>query len=230
MSKPIAFIIGAGQRVGASTAEAFRSKGYRIALASRSLKPEDSTEDSLLLSADFTKPASISETFTSIRKQWGEPSVIVYNAAGAHFTAADDPAGTSISDFEADIAINTTSLYAAVKEALASFATLPSSAARTFLYTGNKLNEGPAPGMLTLGVGKVASAQVIQLAAAAYGKSGYQFFYVDERKADGASKDQAVDGPAHGEFFVSLVERAAGEVPWQATFVAGQGYVNFNKA
>lgn len=79
MSKPIAFIIGAGKRIGASTAEAFRSKGYRIALAARSLKPEDSKGDNLFLSTDLSRPASIGEAFSSLRKQWGEPSVIMYN-------------------------------------------------------------------------------------------------------------------------------------------------------
>lgn len=80
----------------------------------------------------------------------------------------------SLADFESDIAINTTSLYVAVKEALVSFDALPSTAAKAFLYTGNKLNEGPAPALLTLGVGKVSSAQIIELASTVYGKKGYK--------------------------------------------------------
>lgn len=79
MSIPIAFIIGAGKRVGASTADAFRAKGYRIALAARSIKPEDSKGDNLFLRADLSRPASIGEAFTSLRRQWGEASVIVYD-------------------------------------------------------------------------------------------------------------------------------------------------------
>jgi NAD(P)-dependent dehydrogenase (short-subunit alcohol dehydrogenase family) len=79
MSKPIAFIIGAGKRIGASTAEVLQSKGYRVALAARSLKQEDSTDDELHLSVDLSNPDSIAPAFTSLRKQWGEPSVIFYN-------------------------------------------------------------------------------------------------------------------------------------------------------
>jgi NAD(P)-dependent dehydrogenase (short-subunit alcohol dehydrogenase family) len=79
MSKPIAFIIGAGKRIGASTAEVLQSKGYRVALAARSLKPEDSTDDKLYLSVDLSNPDSIGPAFTSLRKQWGEPSVVFYN-------------------------------------------------------------------------------------------------------------------------------------------------------
>lgn len=79
MSKPIAFIIGAGKNIGASTAEVLHSKGYRVALAARSLKPEDSTSENLLLSVDLSKPESVALAFDSLRKQWGEPSVVFYN-------------------------------------------------------------------------------------------------------------------------------------------------------
>jgi NAD(P)-dependent dehydrogenase (short-subunit alcohol dehydrogenase family) len=79
MSKPIAFIIGAGKRIGASTAEVLQSKGYKVALAARSLKQEDSTDDKLYLTVDLSNPDSITPAFASLRKQWGEPSVVFYN-------------------------------------------------------------------------------------------------------------------------------------------------------
>jgi hypothetical protein len=53
-----------------------------------------------------------------------------------------------------------------------------------------------------------------------------RFFYVDERKPDGASKGMAIDGPAHGEFIASLINDT-GKVPWHATFVAEEGYFRF---
>lgn len=52
---------------------------------------------------------------------------------------------------------------------------------------------------------------------------------MDERKPDGSSKGQAIDGPAHGEFIASLIEGKSG-VPWHATFVAGEGYVKFPRS
>ena len=87
MTKPIAFIIGAGQNIGASTAKVLRSKGYRIALAARSLKPEDSTSETLHLTLDLSKPESVGPAFASLRKQWGEPSVVFYN--GEHHVESD---------------------------------------------------------------------------------------------------------------------------------------------
>jgi hypothetical protein len=66
-------------------------------------------------------------------------------------------------------------LYAAIKEALAGFDVLPASSGnKAFFYTGNILNTGPMPALLTLGAGKVASAQIIELAAGVYGREkGY---------------------------------------------------------
>lgn len=79
MTKPIALIIGAGKNIGAGTAKALQSKGYRVALAARSLKQEDSTNDRLLLSLDLSKPNSVGPAFASLREQWGEPSLVFYN-------------------------------------------------------------------------------------------------------------------------------------------------------
>jgi NAD(P)-dependent dehydrogenase (short-subunit alcohol dehydrogenase family) len=197
MSKPIAFIIGAGKNIGAGVANALQSKGYRIALAARSLKPEDSTSDRLLLPVDLSNAESIAPAFASLRKQWGEPSVVFYNgrhphsqnpiipshhldlltrttAAAVHFADPSDPLSPSVADFTQDLTINTISLYATIKESLSSFESLPNSAPGTFLYTGNSLNVKPQPAFTTLGVGKTASAHVVELASGAYGGKGYK--------------------------------------------------------
>lgn len=36
----------------------------------------------------------------------------------------------------------------------------------------------------------------------------------------------AVDGPAHGEFYLQLANHE-GEISWHATFVKGQGHIEF---
>lgn len=53
-----------------------------------------------------------------------------------------------------------------------------------------------------------------------------RFFYADERYADGKNKGMDIDGDAHGEFYAQLADHEA-NVPWQATFVKGKGYVKF---
>jgi NAD(P)-dependent dehydrogenase (short-subunit alcohol dehydrogenase family) len=79
MPKPIAFIIGAGKNIGLSTAATLQSKGYRIALAARSLNPKDSTLETLHLALDLSRPEAVGSAFASLREQWGEPSIVFYN-------------------------------------------------------------------------------------------------------------------------------------------------------
>ena len=54
-----------------------------------------------------------------------------------------------------------------------------------------------------------------------------RFYYADERTYDGAPVYMAIDGEAHGKFYVELSEKDQG--PWLATFVKGKGYVDFSK-
>ena len=47
------------------------------------------------------------------------------------------------------------------------------------------LNRVTMPKLLDLGVGKRASAYVVEAAAMVYGEKGYKFYYADEREEDG---------------------------------------------
>ena len=90
--------------------------------------------------------------------------------------AKDDPFEISLDTFQNHFDINTTSVFVAAKEAVASFASpsLPESASRTFIYTGNAMNFASFPGIMTLGLGKSASAHLISAAAAGYAAKGYK--------------------------------------------------------
>ena len=70
--------------------------------------------------------------------------------------------------------INTLSALAAAKEAVISFEALPKGAARTFIYTGNILNLQPIPPLMSNGMGKSATAHMIETAAQAYRDRGYK--------------------------------------------------------
>lgn len=78
---PIAFILGAGANVGENVARAFAANGYRIALAARSLKEEDSTPNQLNIRSDFTDPNSVVQGFEKVKAELGLPSVVIYNGA-----------------------------------------------------------------------------------------------------------------------------------------------------
>jgi hypothetical protein len=79
-----------------------------------------------------------------------------------------------LADFNRDFNLNTTSAFVAAQQAALGFAQLPDSAARTFIYTGNATNTIIIPPLLDLGVGKSATAHIIQSAAAAYKDRGFK--------------------------------------------------------
>jgi len=78
---------------------------------------------------------------------------------------------------------------------------------------------------MDLGVGKSATAHIIQSTAAAYKDQGFKFYYGDERKANGAPAI-GIDGEAHAKLYVELAEGKS-QGPWQQTFVKGEGYKQF---
>jgi hypothetical protein len=88
---------------------------------------------------------------------------------------AKNPLSLPLADFTRDFNINTTSAFVAAQQAVLAFEQLPDSASRTFIYTGNILNETTIAPLLDLGVGKSATAHIIQSAAAAYKDRGFKY-------------------------------------------------------
>lgn len=78
-TSPVILILGAGPNIGQAVARVFASKGYKVALAARSLKEADSTDEQLNITSDFANPDDIFDAFVRVRKVLGIPSVVVYN-------------------------------------------------------------------------------------------------------------------------------------------------------
>lgn len=102
------------------------------------------------------------------------PPSRTYPAAAATFNDEADPLAVPLANFERHFAINATSAFMAAKHAALAFAALPASAARTFVYTGNRTNVAPLASLLDCGVGKAAAAHVVQVAAEAYRDRGFK--------------------------------------------------------
>jgi NAD(P)-dependent dehydrogenase (short-subunit alcohol dehydrogenase family) len=196
MSKtsPVILIFGAGPNVGQHVARSFASKGYRVALAARRAKEADNSSDQINVATDLSDPSSVVNTFLEVKRLLGiPPSVVVYNGKNhyqklcgtftEYFEAgavtpndAKNPLSLPLADFSRDFNINTTSAFVAAQQAVLGFEKLPESASRTFIYTGNILNTMfIIPPLLDLGVGKSATAHIIQSAAAAYKDRGYKY-------------------------------------------------------
>jgi NAD(P)-dependent dehydrogenase (short-subunit alcohol dehydrogenase family) len=84
MSIPVAIILGSGANLGHHVAGRFRSEGYRVATVSRSKSTENDDETSLSLTCDLADPREVETVFATVRKAWGEPSVVVYNGMVSH--------------------------------------------------------------------------------------------------------------------------------------------------
>ncbi|EED22075.1 conserved hypothetical protein [Talaromyces stipitatus ATCC 10500] len=230
-ASPVVLILGAGPRIGASVAEKFANNGYKVAIVSRSGSGTKTAKGFLSLKADLYKPDSIPALFDAVKTEfYTPPSVVVYNAGG--FTNPldkDSMFSVPAENVALDLNINTISPYVAAQQAVSGWATLPMGTKKTFIYTGNMTNVSivPMPLMLSIGIGKSASASWIGLADTLYLAQGYRFFYADERHQDGKLKGSGVDGDAHGEFYWQLANHEE-NVPWHATFVKDKGYVHFS--
>ncbi|KAK1751480.1 hypothetical protein QBC47DRAFT_391893 [Echria macrotheca] len=228
MSKasPIVLILGAGSNVGRHAAKAFRDKGYRVALAARSVKESDNTAEQVYLPIDLSDPASVPSAFSKLRSSLGVPSVIIYNASAGKANQPSNPLSAPVADLTEALNVNTTSAFVAAQQAVLGFEQLPASASKTFIFTGNALNTMTLAPLMLAGMGKSATAHMIQSAAAAYADKGYKFYYADERKADGRPAYMDIDGAAHGDEYVRLAEENS-QGPWHYTFVKGVGYKQF---
>jgi NAD(P)-dependent dehydrogenase (short-subunit alcohol dehydrogenase family) len=79
MSSQIVLILGAGANVGKSLIQKFSSKGFKVAIASRTLKPEVAKLADSSVKADFSNPSSIKSIFEKVKSEVGTPNVVIYN-------------------------------------------------------------------------------------------------------------------------------------------------------
>ncbi|KAM0342536.1 hypothetical protein ACHAPU_009510 [Fusarium lateritium] len=226
----VALILGAGPRVGASVARDLSKIGYKVALVSKSGSDNTTSEGYLSLRADLADLNSIQGIFQRVQKEWEVfPTVVVWNAGARTVPpVADDMFTLTQESLVQDININTLGPYVAAQQAVSGWKTLPNETKKTFIYTGNKMNLQALPmaATATLGMGKSASSYWINLADMLYKNKETKFYYADQRQVDGNMGGMGLDGDAHGQFFVKLVQQEE-DIPWHATFVPGTGYVKF---
>ena len=78
-TSPVILILGAGPNIGQAVARTFASRGYKVALAARSLDEADSTDNQLNITSDFANSNDVVKAFKRVNKVFGIPSVVVYN-------------------------------------------------------------------------------------------------------------------------------------------------------
>jgi NAD(P)-dependent dehydrogenase (short-subunit alcohol dehydrogenase family) len=225
MSTPVILILGAGANIGAAVARKFSQEGFKIATAARSVHKDIADISSHTVKADFNDPTSIKGVFDEVNSKVGIPNVVVYNAATAKGTSPNDTLSVPLEDYTSAMNVNVNSAFAAAQQAVLGFEKLPSDVKKTFIFTGNITNISAIPALLSLGMPKAAAAHMIQAASLSYADKGYQFYYGDERKADGKAMYSAISGDSHANFYWDRAQRKE-QGPWDATFVDGK-YVDF---
>jgi short-subunit dehydrogenase len=156
--KPSCLIVGAGPGIGQAVAFAFAREGYDVALASRqpdklkSFQPalEKAGAASRAYAVDAGDEASLRGLFTSVRKDFGDPEVVIYNPA-AHATGKPTTLDTArlITDFR----VNVLGALICAQEAAPAMKVKNRG---TILLTGGGFAHEPAANYASLSLGKAA--------------------------------------------------------------------------
>jgi len=227
MSTPTAFIIGFGQRIGTAVAAKFKSEGFNVAVASRSLSPENVQKEFgyFGIKLDVANPPEIAPAFAQVEKKFGSsPNVVVYNAAGFVPSPGgdQDPLSLSFEDFVRSTYIGGLSGFEAARLANEGFDKLGNGIPRAFIATGNSLPWlPPSPRALSLSTGKKILANVVEVAATAYGPAGKRFYFASEVTENGGLAIPP-DAASHGTVFWRLYEEKE-QGPWNVRFLKGGG-------
>ena len=117
MSKPTALITGVGEGTGAALVRRFSRGGYKVAMLARNQERlkllEDEISDSKAYLCDVGNIDTLLNTVEAVRKDMGDPNVLIHNAVSATFQSflEADP-----KDLEKNFRVNTTSLLYLARE------------------------------------------------------------------------------------------------------------------
>ncbi len=82
--KPVCVVVGVGPGIGAALARRFSKQGFQIALLARSAALTERLAQELpaakAYACDAADPSSVERAFTALKRDLGDPEVLVYNA------------------------------------------------------------------------------------------------------------------------------------------------------
>ena len=120
MTKPVCVVAGVGPGNGAAFARRFSAEGFAVALLARSAtftgELEKTLTGSRAYSCDVSDGRSVDEAFGAIRRDMGDPEVVVYNAGSGVWGTVED---IKVEDFEASWRINTLGALLVGKQVIA---------------------------------------------------------------------------------------------------------------
>jgi NAD(P)-dependent dehydrogenase (short-subunit alcohol dehydrogenase family) len=179
-NKPVAVITGVGPGLGAALANRFAA-AYAVAILAR--KPDylkalaaeirKSGATVLDLPCDVSDAAQISKAFSAIRKDLGEPELLLYNAGSGTFGSVTE---ITPEQYEADWRVNALGAFVAAKEVA------PAMIARgrgTMLFTGATAGVKAGAKSVSFGPAKFAMRGLAQSLARDLGPRGIHVAWIN---------------------------------------------------
>ncbi|KAH9216722.1 hypothetical protein DL95DRAFT_424331 [Leptodontidium sp. 2 PMI_412] len=210
MAQNTILILGAGPKVGRSVARKFKAEGYQVAVGSRNPDVKKATEEDILtVTVDLTKTESVEDAFAQVKKSLGIPNVV------------HQP-----SSFNERHETQCVGAYAALREAVKGFKELIVGTLKSFIATGNVLPFKPHPAGVTLGAGKATLVHLVDIAAKAYRKGNFRFYFASQVTSSGdtiAYPD--LSGGAHGLVYWELVNQTE-QGAWDVRFLEDGRFVS----
>jgi NAD(P)-dependent dehydrogenase (short-subunit alcohol dehydrogenase family) len=119
MAKPTCVVAGVGPGNGASFARRFAAEGYAVALLARgselTAKLAAELRDSRAYPCDVADAASVAQAFDGVRRDLGDPEVLIYNAGSGVWGTVDD---ATPEDFENAWRVNALGGFLASKQVI----------------------------------------------------------------------------------------------------------------
>ncbi|KAG8920209.1 hypothetical protein FRC02_001107 [Tulasnella sp. 418] len=222
----VAFIVGFGKGMGAVVAEKLKSEGFTVAVAGRSVETDEVRSKGYHpIKLDVADITAIPKAFERLENDLGPAALVVYNAYALKVAPAEDPFSLSISDYVQGTSVTGFNAFAVAKKAVEGFDKLPADTKKAFIGVGNILPFGkPWPALLSLGLGKKALCDIVQVGAEAYGPLGKRFYFAQQVTEAGGPINGADwkywDLDAHADVFYRLWQQdKQGE--WDVRFEKG---------
>jgi NAD(P)-dependent dehydrogenase (short-subunit alcohol dehydrogenase family) len=119
MTKPVCAVAGVGPGNGAAFARRFASEGYAVALLARTTeltaRLAESLPDARAYVCDVADASSLARTFDAVRRDLGDPDVLVYNAGSGVWGSIEE---ATAADFETAWRVNTLGGFLATKQVI----------------------------------------------------------------------------------------------------------------
>jgi NAD(P)-dependent dehydrogenase (short-subunit alcohol dehydrogenase family) len=178
--KPVAVVTGVGPGLGASLVRRFaptyavamlaRKTDYLKALAHEIRQGGGTVLD---LSCDVSQPTQIRDAFRAIRKDLGEPEVLLCNAGSGTFGAITE---ITPEQYEADWRVNAFGAFVAAKEVAPAMITRGRG---TMLFTGATAGVKAGPKSVSFGPAKFAMRGLAQSLARDLGPKGIHVAWIN---------------------------------------------------